>query len=218
MKTTAAWGGAVPGVVGRRSTRCPTVSAVGLAGGRALVALLAAYLVGGHARSGWAEPGAFKEYDVKAAFLMHFTEFVEWPETAFPATDTPITIGVLGENVFGDALVRAVETASVRNRKLVVKQGLRMDELKTCHVLFVSRSQQSQIPEVLATLRDSSVLTVGETEGFAAQGGVINFYLDGNKVRFEINPEAARRHRLKISAQLLSLGKIVTPEPLKENP
>ena len=219
MNTIMTLIGAASGAVGRRLPRGPVSPAAVLGGGRFVTGLLAAAcLAGVSARSGWAAPGAFKEYDIKAAFLIHFTEFVEWPDNAFPSDDTPITIGVLGENVFGNTLARAVETTTVRNRKLAVKQGLRIEDLKGCHVLFIGKSERGQTPEVLAGLRDRCVLTVGETDGFASQGGIINFYLDGNKVRFEINSSAARRHRLKMSAQLLSLGKLVDSEPIKENP
>jgi hypothetical protein len=166
----------------------------------------------------WSGPATFKEYEVKAAFLMHFPEFVDWPSEAFPDADTPITIGVYGHDVFGEVLERAVETATVNNRKFVIKRSRRIEDFRTCHILFISKQETGQMVSILAGLKDASVLTVGETEGFAARGGIINFYIEGNRVRFEINPDAAHRSGLKISSQLLQLGKLVGRDPRKETP
>ena len=149
------------------------------------------------------------EYEVKAGFLFHFPHFVEWPETAFPNAEAPICIGILGEDPFGPLLDQLVQGESVRNRKLIVKRSEKVDDLRACQILFISRSAKNQIPQILNALGDAPVLTVGETEGFASRGGIINFYIQDNRVRFEINPDAARRHGLRISSKLLSLGKIV---------
>jgi hypothetical protein len=166
----------------------------------------------------WSSPATVKEYDVKAAFLRHFPEFVEWPASAFPDDATPITIGVYGQDVFGDALDRAIETATVKNRKFAIKRSRRIEDLKTCHIVFISKQEAAQATTVLAGLKGASILTVGESEGFAVNGGVVNFILVGNKVRFEINPDAAQRAGLKISSQLLQLGKLVGRESDKEAP
>jgi hypothetical protein len=157
-----------------------------------------------------------KEYQIKATFLFNFVQFVEWPKGVFPNSDAPICIGVLGEDPFGTALEDTVRGETVQNRKLIVQRSHRMESLKNCQIVFISKSETEQVPGILGDLDPISVLTVSETRGFAQRGGIINLYLAGNKVRFEINPSAAHRKGLKISSELLSLGKIVETEPARE--
>jgi len=90
-------------------------------------------------------------------------------------------------------------------------------DLKNCHLVFISKSERSRLADIFSSLESASVLTVSETENFARRGGIINFYLDGNKVRFEINADAAQRKGIKISSQLLKLGKVLGAERAKEN-
>jgi YfiR/HmsC-like len=86
---------------------------------------------------------------------------------------------------------------------------MQVDDLKNCQLIFISKSEKKHVTEILSALDDKPVLTVSEIEGFAERGGGINFYLEGKKVRFEVNPDAARHDGLKVSSQLLSLGKII---------
>jgi hypothetical protein len=152
-----------------------------------------------------------REYQVKAVFLFNFVQFVEWPATAFPSADAPIRIGVLGDNPFSGALEAAVQGEKVRNRSIVVEPSSRLESLRDCHVVFVSRSQRAEIGTILAVLGSRPVLTIGEVPDFAGRGGIINFYLEGQKVRFEINRAAAQRSGLKLSSQLLTLARLVGP-------
>jgi hypothetical protein len=151
-------------------------------------------------------------YQIKAAFLFNFAQFIEWPSTAFTNTDSPICIGVLGENSFGTALEETVQGGTVQSRKLMVKHSRRIEDLRDCQMIFVSKSERARIAEILSNLNSRPVVTVSETEGFARRGGIINFYLEGTKVRFEINPSVAKQEGLKFSSELLRLGKIVEPE------
>jgi hypothetical protein len=163
-----------------------------------------------------AQPAVSKEYQVKAAFLFNFVQFVEWPAAAFTNSAAPICIGVLGDDPFGPALDETVRGETVRNRKLVVERSRRLEDLKDCQLIFISKSETERIPGILDELGPTPVLTVSETPGFAQRGGIINLYLAGNKVRFEINAAAARRKGLRISSELLSLGRIIQPEPVGE--
>ena len=157
------------------------------------------------------------EYEVKAEFLPLFSHFVKWPATAFPDKQSPLIIGVLGNDPFGSALDQAIKKeGTAGGRKLVLKRSTRVDDLKTCHVLFICKSEENRIEEILAGLGESSILTIGDFHGFAERGGMINLFLKEDKIRFEINPEAARRRDLKLSSQLLNLAKIVKTEPDKE--
>src|SRR5688572_24503994 len=128
-----------------------------------------------------------KEYQVKAVFLFNFVQFVEWPATAFPSANAPIRIGVLGDNPFNGALEAAVQGEKVRNRSIVIERSSRLETLRDCHVVFVSRSERAEIGTILTVLGSRPVLTVGDVPDFARRGGIINFYLEGQKVRFEIN-------------------------------
>jgi hypothetical protein len=158
-------------------------------------------------------PGALtaesREYQIKAAFLVNFMQFTSWPDNAFSNGDTPFCIGVLGDDPFGAALDQIVQGETIKNRKIIVQRSRSVDDCKNCQLVFVSSSEEKRLPAILARLDSDPVLTVGESRGFARRGGIINFYLEGNKVRFEINAEVARRDKLHISSQLLSLGKIV---------
>jgi hypothetical protein len=151
-----------------------------------------------------------KEYQVKAAFLLNFAEFIQWPASAFAAPDAPLCIGVLGDDPFGAALEETVRDEHIQAHKLIVRRARRVQDLDGCQMVFVSKSER-RVPDLLAKMDSQPVVTVGDTEGFARRGGTINFYLDQNKVRFEINPGSARQKGLKISSQLLALGKIVGP-------
>lgn len=153
--------------------------------------------------------GAATEYEVKAAHLFHYAQLVEWPESAFAGADAPICIGVLGDDPFGGAIDQTVEGESVRRRKIIVKRAKQAEDLKGCQIVFVCKSEAARADQILATLGESSILTVSEIEGFARHGGAIGFYFDGNKIKFEINPDIAKRHGLKVSSQLLGVGKIV---------
>ena len=152
---------------------------------------------------------ASKEYEVKAAFLFHFTQFVEWPDATFADADAPFCIGVLGDDQFGNALDQIVKDETVRKHKIVVKRSHDPADLKDCQILFVCDSEKDRLQQILSSLNESSILTVGESDGFTRHDGIINFYLDEKKVRFEIKPDAAKRRGLKISSQLLGLGRIV---------
>jgi hypothetical protein len=151
---------------------------------------------------------AAPEYDIKAAFLFNFTKFVEWPPTAFTDEHSPLKICVLGENPFGKIL-RVLTEEEATGRRLSLIHLDRLNSLETCHVLFVSRSERDRLPQVLAAVHSAPVLTVSDVPGFIDQGGMINFILEGSKVRFEVNQEAAERAGLKISSRLLALAKHV---------
>lgn len=159
-----------------------------------------------------AAPAPSREYQIKAVFLYNFVQFVEWPESAFSDARAPLRIGVLGEDPFGPALDEAVRGETVRARRLEVKRGRRLAELADCQMVFFAAPEAWQISAHLDLLRDHPVLTVGDSADFARRGGVIAFYPEGKKVRFEINAGRARRLGLKISSELLELGRAVGDE------
>jgi YfiR/HmsC-like len=154
------------------------------------------------------------EYLIKAGFIYNFAKFVEWPSTAFADQDSPIVIGVIGVDPFGSLIDRIVEDKKIGSRGFVIKRfrwGKDLKDLKDCKILFVSPSERAHIDEILQLVKGLPILTVGETPGFAERGGIIRFTLEDNRVRFEVNVEAARHADLNISSRLLTLAKIISP-------
>ncbi len=150
------------------------------------------------------------EYQLKAVFLFNFAQFVEWPPTAFPEPQTPLVIGVLGEDPFGAYLDETVRGEKVNNRPLVVQRFRQPEEIKHCHVLFISRSERDRLGQILPSLKGRNILTVGDAEDFAGRGGMIRFVTEKNKIRLKINVEAAKAADLTISSKLLRPAEIVT--------
>jgi hypothetical protein len=156
-----------------------------------------------------------QENPLKAAFLCKFALFVEWPTNAFPATNTPITIGVLGgDRSFGKSLDEIVLNQIVQQRKLAVESYSNVEGIikqadeknRVCHILFISQSESGKLGRILAALEGRHILTVGEGDRFCQSGGIIQFVIVENKVRFIINQDAAKAAKIKFSATLLDLA------------
>lgn len=152
------------------------------------------------------------EYQVKAAFLFNFAKFVEWPADAFPTADAPLQICVLGQDPFGRDFEQVIEDKTVNGHRLEVAHPDGVPQARACQILFIASSEKQKVKDILQNLAGVSVLTVGDTPGFAKMGGVINFVLDENRVRFEINVKAAERAHLKLSARLLTVAKALVTE------
>jgi hypothetical protein len=150
------------------------------------------------------------EYQVKAAFLFHFAQFVEWPQQAFKNDTEPIVYCVIGEDPFHGALDAALNGKSIDAHPVQVRHVKRTEETLGCQVVFIGEPEKHLLPEVLAALKHNPVLIVGESEHFVQNGGTIGFCLEENRIRFEINLASAERARLKISSKLLALAKNVT--------
>jgi hypothetical protein len=149
------------------------------------------------------------EYPLKLAFLYNFTKFVEWPPDSYRDTGTPLVICIVGRDPFSQGLEGELRTRKVGGHPVKVRTLRPSDNLSVCHIVFVPVTEKDQADRIVRGLKGSSTLTVGETEGFAVLGGIINLTVEGNKVHFEVNPLAAERAGLKISSKLLSIAKIV---------
>ncbi|HWD90759.1 MAG TPA: YfiR family protein [Verrucomicrobiae bacterium] len=168
------------------------------------IAALAAGLPG-EARGQDALPS---EYQMKAAYLYNFAKFVDWPPAALPATNSPIIIGVLGDDPFDGLLDGTVQNKKIDGHPLEVRRLKTPEQAKVCEVLFICSSEKKSWPEISAALAGTSVLTVGENwDRFTEQGGMINLFMEGKRVYFDINNETARRAGLQISSKLLLLRK-----------
>jgi len=149
------------------------------------------------------------EYPVKLAFLYNFSKFIEWPAGSFRSPRAPLTICIVGRDPFSPEIEGDLRTRMVGGHPVEVLTLKLSDALQGCHMVFIPATEKDQAGRIVGNLKGSSALTVGETEGFAVLGGIINFTVEGNKVHFEVNPLAAQRAGLKISSKLLSLAKIV---------
>jgi hypothetical protein len=150
------------------------------------------------------------EYPVKLAFLYNFTKFIEWPPDSYRDPDAPLAICIVGRDPFSPDIEGDLRTRIVGRHPVEVLTLKPTDTLSVCHMVFIPVTEKDQANKIVRDLKGSSTLTVGEAEGFARLGGIINLTVEGNKVNFEINQLAAQHAGLKISSKLLSLAKIVT--------
>lgn len=157
-----------------------------------------------------AQSPASPEYQLKAVFLFNFAQFVEWPASAFPDSAAPLVIGVLGADPFGSYLDETVRGETVDEHPLVVRRFRSVDEITTCHILFVSRQEESRLTGILDSLKGRSVLTVSDADRFASRGGMIRFVTDHNRIRLRINLDAAKAAHLTLSSKLLRPAQIVS--------
>lgn len=178
-------------------------------GGRGwLLRLLLVLSVFAGARGGFAED-APPEDQVKAAFLVNFPKYVDWPTENFAETNSPIIVATLGETGLGDHVRKMIAGRTVNGRPLVFKVIAESEVARDFHILFIPDSVRRRLPAILEKLKDSQVLTVGETDDFLSRGGVINLTRRDQKVRLEVNLVAARQAGLKISSKLLSVADVV---------
>jgi hypothetical protein len=157
------------------------------------------------------------EYELKAAILLNLGRFVEWPPSAYPGSQAPTVLCILGQDPFGDSLKTLGQKQDANGRPVSIRQLKNETGIRDCHVLYISTSERKTIAQILSRLKESSVLTVGEMSQFAAQGGIIQFTLEDKQVRFEINLDAASRMALKISSRLLVLARIVKDQGRNPN-
>jgi hypothetical protein len=176
----------------------------------ALLALLGLFL---GAPSSFAQEPVFTEYQVKALFLLNFAKYVEWPADAFADATVPITIGVVGEDRFDGKLKKAVTGKTVGGRAIVVRKVDSDDDLSKCHILYISTPEGKQLAAVLGKVKSRPILTVGESERFTQEGGVISFVKKDEKIRLEVDLTAARAARLQLSSKLLSVADVVRGKP-----
>ncbi|MBN2018817.1 MAG: YfiR family protein [Sedimentisphaerales bacterium] len=202
-----------------------------------LIVLAALTGLQGRAICAQRNPGSaeYKEYNVKAAFIYNFIKFTDWPDD-IPAESNTITIGILGDDPFGNSF-SAVENTFIKGKKLIIKRFGRFsdlckngdnkekntcaasDILKKCHLLFVCKSEKEQLEQIIGTVASDSILTVGEYDGFIEAGGIINLIPFENKIAFEISMVAAKKANLKISSQVLRLAKrVISKEAAEAEP
>jgi hypothetical protein len=158
----------------------------------------------------WA--GAPSEYQVKAAFLFNFAQFVEWPARAFPDPQTPFVIGILGNDPFGPDLDAVVRGETIGNRPLLIERYRRIDELHNCNILYIGRTEMGELPHILEVLKGRSILTVTDAQDGDPRGVMIRLVTRSNRIRLQIDVGAAKAGNLVISSKLLRPAEIVGGE------
>jgi hypothetical protein len=150
-----------------------------------------------------------EEYRVKAAFIFHFAQLVDWPPDTQTTTDNSLVLCTLGEDPFQGALEGTVAGKTIGNRVMRIRHLGEPQDMQACQIAFLGKAQSKRIPILVAGLHNAPVLTVGESAGFLGDGGMICFLLEENKVRFDINLNAAESANLKIGSRLLILAEHV---------
>jgi hypothetical protein len=196
--------------------RSPSGTERPIARGRCIAALAAgvilALVMSAHGRA--AEIPVAGEYDIKAAFLVNFAKFVEWPAHGSDMIGTPIVIGVIGTDPFGAKLDTIVRDRRVDDHPITVQRFSSLDGAARCHILFVGAASAAEVAAILPQATARGMLTVGDGPGFTARGGAIEFFVEGQKVRFAINLEVTSAAGLKISSHLAQLA--TTPRRLMD--
>lgn len=154
------------------------------------------------------QPRSASEYDIKAVFLYNFTKFTDWPENAFPSTNSPIIIAVAGQDPFGKALDEVMKGEAVRRHPLQVQRLNGGAPIPHCHILFIARSEKDRLDSLLKEVQGRPILTVADTPRAAERGVMVNLVVQ-ESVRMEINQAAIAAARLQVSSKLLSLARIV---------
>jgi hypothetical protein len=180
--------------------------------------VLALFLLGGltvEGRDAETAAGAasrVREYKIKAAFLLNFMQFVEWPAPITTNRETALVLGICGEDPFGSTLDDTVKGETVRGHPLVIKRARRAADLTECHLVFVCQSEKDRLKEIFQTSREGSALMVSDIEHFCPQGGMIGLVTENGRIKFEINQAAAEQKGLRISSKLLRLGRTVAKQ------
>jgi hypothetical protein len=175
----------------------------------ALLLLISAVLAPARPQALQTQSPPVPDYQVKATFLFQFAQFVDWPREAFPETQASLVIGILGQDPFGTYLDETVRNESVRDHQLSIERYHRVEDIRRCHILFVSRSEANRVEQILAGLKGHHTLTVSDVNEFAGRGGMIEFLTQENKIRLRINLGAAKAAGLTISSKLLRPANVI---------
>lgn len=161
----------------------------------------------------WAGQSEVIEHQVKAAFLYKFGAYVEWPEQTFAQANSPVIIGIMGSDTVADELAQMSSGRSINGRPVNVKRLHQGDAITGLHILFIARTDPSRMAAALASAKGLPLLVVTETDPPLMAGGVINFVIDGAKVRFDVALRSAEANNIKLSARLLTVARKVIGAP-----
>jgi hypothetical protein len=148
------------------------------------------------------------EYQVKAVFLYNFSRFIDWPSTSFTSSSSPFVIGIIGDDPFGPYLEEAVAGENIDNHPIIIQHYSDVRDIGECHILYINYHDPERVKRTISALSNKSTLTVNEVPNFVRWGGIVQFFTEKNKIRLQINTEAAKSAQLKISSKLLSVAQI----------
>ncbi len=150
---------------------------------------------------------ATMENEVKAAYIYNFVKFVDWPEGTFSSSGAPIIIGIAGDDEFGTLLGTVVKNKTIQDHPIRINLIKKPADFRNCQLLFVSASELKKSQKILEELRGSPVITVTETDSGSPAKGMINIFIEGDKLQFEIDSERAEKSSLQFSSKLLRLSR-----------
>ena len=149
-----------------------------------------------------------REYQLKAAFIYNFAQFVIWPDGAMPSSDSPFVVGVVGQDPFSHALEDTMDGKTIAGHPISVKHLDSADQVSGCQLVFVPATEDDRLDDIFKAVADRPILTVGESNKFPDSGGTIRFFIEDSRIRFEINLDSAARGGIRISSKLCSLARI----------
>ncbi len=153
------------------------------------------------------------EFLMKAVAMEQLSRFIEWPSGVLhDDLSKPFIITVLGKNPFGTFLEEAYEYHKIKDREVEIQYIRTIDDLKDCHILFVSSSEKGHVDSIVSAIKGKPVLMVGDTRGYAEAGILVNFSIQSNKIRFEINEKGLDNAGFKVSFLLIKVAKIINPK------
>jgi len=164
----------------------------------------------GLAHSGFAQKASPSEYEIKAAMIYRFAQFLEWPTNLFETSQSPLHICIAGADPFGNSIDLVLKDQRIGTRNLLILRHPQTATATNCHLIFISGGQAAETEKLMALLKARPVLTIGEDEDFAKKGGHIRLYLQDNKLRFDINLAAMERSGLKMHSQVMKLATRIT--------
>jgi uncharacterized protein DUF4154 len=150
-----------------------------------------------------------REYQLKAVFLFNFTQFVNWPAHAFENAESPLVIGIIGENPFGAYLAQTVSGEKINGHPLAIQYYKNEEEIKSCHILFVNIRETNKLEQALEAAQGRNILTVSDQPDFLKHGGMVRFVTNNNKIKLQINMEACKESKMVLSSKLLRLAEII---------
>ena len=163
-------------------------------------------LAGLLADAAFAQDGGAGEYEIKAAFLLDFARFTEWSPSAFSNATQPLVIGIIGQDPFDSEILDGLSHKKFNGRAVTIRHFKRAPDIDVCHVLFVGSVKDKELPVILDAIKDRGILTVGESAGFLAAGGMIRFLFQDEKIRFEVNLRTVENTSVKLSSRLLGVA------------
>ena len=149
------------------------------------------------------------DYDVKAAYLYNFGHFVEWPANVASAQNDSFTVCVLGQDPFGQVLDGALAGETIAGKRVAAKRISNLQESANCQILFLTSGEEARLNTIIKALNKQAVLTVSDMPQFSQRGGMIQFVLEGKRVRFEVNLAAVQHAGLTLSSELLKVATTV---------